>query len=72
MYQAKKSYDYTALSDSANELEFRIEPNDIMDFRLFTNDGFKLIDLSTLNDANQRLNQQQANFFYLVEQERQR
>ena len=67
MYQAKKSYEYKAVADSSIELEFRIEPNDIMDFRLFTNDGFKLIDLSTLNDANQRLNQQQANFYYLVE-----
>lgn len=67
MLRAKKNYEYKQIADSTIELEFRIQANDIMDFRLFTNDGFKLIDLSTMNDNTQRLTQQQNNFFYLVE-----
>lgn len=67
MFKAKKDYSYNQKPDTAGELEFRLMPNDIMDFRLFTNDGFKLIDLSTMNDENQRMTQQQTNFYYLIE-----
>ncbi len=68
MFKAKKDFEYSPPPDSIVETEFRIEPNDIIDFRLFTNDGFKLIDLSTMNDQNNmRLTQQQNRFFYLVE-----
>ena len=68
MFMAKRSYDYTELVDTTNDNEFRLSPNDIIDFRLFTNDGFKLIDLSTMNDnGGMRLTQQQNNFYYLLE-----
>jgi len=68
MFKAKKKYEYSALPDTIVDIEFRLAANDIIDFRLFTNDGFKLIDLSTLNENNNNLfNQQQTNFFYLVE-----
>ncbi|MEQ8324596.1 MAG: polysaccharide biosynthesis/export family protein [Vicingaceae bacterium] len=68
MLKAPKDYDYSQALDTTNDNEFRLAPNDIIDFRLFTNDGFKLIDLSTMNDNNgQRLTQQQNNFFYLIE-----
>lgn len=66
MLKAKKDHEFKT-PDSIGNIEFRIEPNDLMDFRLFTNDGFKLIDLSTLNDNTQRMTQQQVNFYYLVE-----
>ena len=69
MFVAKKNHEYTELIDTTADKEFRLAPNDIIDFRLFTNDGFKLIDLSTMNDnsSNNRLSQQQNNFFYLLE-----
>ena len=68
MLKAPKNYDYSQLVDTTNDNEFRLAPNDIIDFRLFTNDGFKLIDLSTMNDMNgQRMSQQENNFFYLIE-----
>jgi len=69
MFMAKKSYEYTELIDTTADNEFRLAPNDIVDFRLFTNDGFKLIDLSTMNDnsSNNRMSQQQNNFYYLLE-----
>lgn len=66
MFKAKKDYEYATKTDSMADLEFRIEPNDIIDFRLYTNDGFKLIDLSTMNDVTQ-FNRQTQNFNYLVE-----
>ncbi|HAW53025.1 MAG TPA: hypothetical protein DCX54_11960 [Flavobacteriales bacterium] len=68
MLKAPKNYDYSQLADSTYDHEFKLAPNDIIDFRLFTNDGFKLIDLSTMNDMNgQRMSQQENNFFYLIE-----
>jgi len=68
MLKAPKDYDYSQLVDTTYDHEFTLSPNDIIDFRLFTNDGFKLIDLSTMNDQNgQRMSQQQNNFFYLIE-----
>ena len=69
MFRAPRDYDYNTVVDTSDDKEFRLQPNDIMDFRLFTNDGFKLIDLSTMNNSNngQRLTQQQNNFYYLIE-----
>lgn len=66
MFMSDEESEYHAEADTTRNKEFTIAPNDIIDFKLFTNDGFKLIDLSTMND-NTRLNQQQTNFFYLVE-----
>ena len=68
MLKAPKDYDYSQLKDTTYDHEFKLAPNDIIDFRLFTNDGFKLIDLSTMNEQNgQRMSQQENNFFYLIE-----
>jgi polysaccharide export outer membrane protein len=32
--------------------EYKISPNDLLEFRIFSNDGFKLIDLTSLNQEN--------------------
>ncbi len=39
------------------DLEYRISPNDLVDFRLFSKDGFKLIDFSSMaQGGNQNFN----------------
>jgi polysaccharide export outer membrane protein len=51
MLYADKHYQFDTLGkDTTVAKEFRLGPNDIMEFRLFANDGFKLIDIiSTSN-----------------------
>lgn len=46
MLQTKKDYNYDKLSDSLATLDYKIAPNDILQYRVFTNDGFKLLDLA--------------------------
>ena len=53
MLKTGKGFKYSTLSDSAaNSKEYKLSPNDIVEFSIFTNDGFKLVDLTALNDAN--------------------
>lgn len=46
MLQTKKDFNYDKISDSLSRQDYRIAPNDMMNYRVFTNDGFKLIDLA--------------------------
>jgi polysaccharide export outer membrane protein len=52
------------LSDA--QKEYHITPNDIIEFRLFSNDGFKMIDLITMN-SRENPNIIQANFQYVID-----
>jgi len=46
MLETKENFKYSQYKDSANSKEYKISTNDIIEFRMFANDGFKLIDLS--------------------------
>ncbi len=64
MFKTPKDFKYTQPADSVG-LEYRIAPNDVISFRLFTNNGFKLIDISNENQVQfQNLNN---GISYLVE-----
>lgn len=52
MLQTKKDYQYSKNPDSTTSKDYVIAPNDIIEFRIFSNDGFKLIDLTSLNQSN--------------------
>ncbi len=47
MLKTPKDYNYDKLVDSLARLDYRIAPNDAIQYRVFTNDGFKLIDLAS-------------------------
>jgi polysaccharide export outer membrane protein len=66
MMKADKDYPYSTKKDTVLDYEYRIQPNDYIDFRLYTNDGFKLVDLTTLNE-NINVNTQRLTIEYLVE-----
>ena len=51
MLRTPKNYNYDKLLDSLSRLDYKIAPNDLIVFRVFTNDGFKLIDLATTTNA---------------------
>ncbi|MBL7882705.1 MAG: polysaccharide biosynthesis/export family protein [Bacteroidia bacterium] len=52
MLKTGKGYKYSQYSDSMKSKDYVIAANDIVEFRIFSNDGFKLIDLTSLNQTN--------------------
>lgn len=62
MLETSKNYQYQKLIDSISQLDYKIASNDALQCRVFTNDGFKLIDLA--NSANVVFNN---NLEFLVE-----
>ena len=46
MLSTPKDYNYDKLVDSLSRLDYRIAANDAVQYKVFTNDGFKLIDLA--------------------------
>ncbi len=51
MLKTPKNYNYDKLIDSLGRLDYKIAPNDLIIYKVFTNDGFKLIDLATSSSA---------------------
>lgn len=59
MLKTKNDYVFDTINYDMN-LEYRIATNDIIDFRLFTNDGFEVIDMVSQNNTK-NVNINQAN-----------
>jgi polysaccharide export outer membrane protein len=53
MFKTDTDFEFDQPRDSA-EAEYRISPNDILLFRLFTNDGAKLLEVTTAGSESQR------------------
>jgi polysaccharide export outer membrane protein len=52
MLHAGRNYHFDTLQkDSAYNTEFRLGPNDIIEFRLFANDGFKMVDIISMGNG---------------------
>lgn len=51
MLKTPKDYNYDKLVDSLSRLDYKIAPNDAIVYRVFTNDGFKLIDLASASNT---------------------
>lgn len=65
MLRTDKDYEFDVPPDTL-PTAYKISVNDILTFRLFANDGFKLIDLS---NSAQSMAQNTNNFQFLVEQD---
>lgn len=52
MLKTGKNYQYSKSPDSTKNADYIISANDVIEFRIFSNDGFKLIDLTSLNQTN--------------------
>ncbi|MBK9637401.1 MAG: polysaccharide biosynthesis/export family protein [Bacteroidetes bacterium] len=70
MFKVPKNYEYSNEQTIGN-VEYRISPNDILGFSVYTNDGFKLIDLTTsaasISTGLQSSNQGNSQTQFLVE-----
>lgn len=51
MLKTPKDYNYDKLIDSLSRQDYRIAPNDAVVYRVFTNEGFKLIDLANTSNT---------------------
>ncbi|MBK9283889.1 MAG: polysaccharide biosynthesis/export family protein [Sphingobacteriaceae bacterium] len=51
MLKTPRDYTYDQLNDSIGQLDYKIAANDAILYRVFTNDGFKLIDLASTSNA---------------------
>lgn len=58
MLTTPPGYKYAELNDSLARLSYVLAPNDIISFQIFTNDGFKMVDV---------INNAQASFFVKAE-----
>lgn len=58
MLRTPKNYPYTQFKDSVRTTEYRLAINDLFEFRIFSNDGFRVIDLTSGvgNNNNQNMN----------------
>ena len=54
MLKTSKEFTYDKLADSLSKQDYKIENNDILQVRIFSNDGFKIIDLANTTNANAR------------------
>jgi polysaccharide export outer membrane protein len=53
MLKTGRGYQYSKIpsTDSVNNKEYRLSSNDLVEFNLYSNDGFKLVDLTSLNST---------------------
>lgn len=51
MLKTPKNYSFDQLHDSTTAVNYKISPNDFLNMRLFSNDGFHLIDLANQNNS---------------------
>jgi polysaccharide export outer membrane protein len=65
MFKTPKDYSFELIADTLDR-QFKIQPNDILTFRLFSNDGFKMIDLIGDDNATMRLSNR-VQFEYTVD-----
>jgi polysaccharide export outer membrane protein len=52
MFKTSVDYKYATTPDSNKVYEYKISPNDILSFTIYSNDGFKLIDLTAFSPSN--------------------
>jgi polysaccharide biosynthesis/export protein len=66
MLKTDKNFIYDTIPESPST-EYRISPNDIINFRLYANDGFMLIDVASGIDNANRMQMNRNYLNYLVE-----
>ena len=67
MLRTPKGYKYSTPPDKP-AVEYKISINDVLDFRMYTNKGFKIIDLSAVGGGNSNnFSALKRSFDYLVE-----
>jgi polysaccharide biosynthesis/export protein len=70
MLEADKNYVFDTLSkDTTVAKEYRLNPNDIVEFRLFANEGFRMIDILSSASSNTTTTVARQGFEYTLDKE---
>ncbi|MBK8497873.1 MAG: polysaccharide biosynthesis/export family protein [Flavobacteriales bacterium] len=64
MFKTPTDYEFSAFQDTASK-NLILQPNDALQFRLFANDGFKMIDLVSDNSNNANLINRTLFIYYI-------
>lgn len=64
---SKYQFDTLKMDSATFSTEYRLAPNDIIEFRLFANDGFKMIDLVAAGGSNNNNNVVRQGFEYTLD-----
>jgi polysaccharide export outer membrane protein len=67
MFKTGKDYQYSKTPDSTKIVDYKISPNDVLEFNIYTNDGFKLVDLTNVASAGSQTIKATTSLDYLVE-----
>lgn len=67
MLKTGKDYVFDELPQDTINPEYNIKADDILEIRLFANDGFKMLELMEGSNANQNFRNNQQGFSYIVE-----
>ncbi len=68
MFRTSTDYVFDTYSDSSRS-KLRLQPNDMIEFRLFANDGFKMIDLVSAGGSREATFLQRTAFDYFIDSE---
>lgn len=68
MLKTPKDFNFAEMNDSTSRLEYKISPNDVIQFRLYSNDGFKLVDVTSMALSDPSAVSRTMGFDYLVDQ----
>ena len=52
MLKTPKDYTYNKIADSLIKQDYKIDANDIINVRIFSNEGFKIVDLANSGQAS--------------------
>ncbi|MCB9170687.1 MAG: polysaccharide biosynthesis/export family protein [Flavobacteriales bacterium] len=66
MFKTPLDYQFDTPPDSIDP-QFKIQPNDYLQFRLFSNDGFKMIDMTSGTSQDAARNLSRVTYNYLVQ-----
>lgn len=56
MLRTPKDYSYDKLADSLSRQDYKIAPNDIIEYGIYTNSGFRLVEMTSENSTTLRRN----------------
>jgi polysaccharide export outer membrane protein len=65
MFKTPRDYAFDSVQDTMDR-QFKVQPNDILSFRMYANDGFRMIDLINEDEASLRA-ANRTPFTYLVD-----
>jgi len=61
MLKTPRNYQYSQMKDSVANVEYKISANDIIEMRLYSNDGFRLTEVTNVTSSNSTTTTQNVN-----------